>query len=524
MRGQYFRVDAQYRPIALAISLSLFAHLLLLSLQHIRPAGFDDRSTVTDLRLWLEQPSDRDVKAPEVADVRRSSAPQPAAPAIATTAVTADNSAPAVAEAVPVAVAAADPSGAATVEPIMASTVEANVASVLTETDQSSEVVPAEAVHVEVTMASSERNMVTQQVLKWSGAAPEANAAVQELSWRHRHQNYTAHVERLAAADSMGIERAIVEVRTEKDGVQLKSRVQLRRLAFSNFTQFVDQWDQSVQLHDDTIEGRFHSNSEIIVSWDGDAVPRFLGPVSTAARQYLTGNTQGFKQSKQLFPGGLELSAPRIALPRMASRLADNAGGALERGVELRRFEHDTRIVFHADGSYSWNEPRTAGAAGHEQISSRPLQIMAVAGASLQVQGVVRGRVLVYSPEEIIISGDLAYASDAHADRDSADFLGLVSDRNVTIAPQRVTGPGNLRIDAAIYARERFVISDLMARNPAVLSIFGSLSAGSISASEPRYATKLTYDRRFERLRPPGFPMANRYEVEAWDGQWSRDQ
>ncbi len=44
---------------------------------------------------------------------------------------------------------------------------------------------------------------------------------------------------------------------------------------------------------------------------------------------------------------------------------------------------------------------------------------------------------------------------------------------------------------------------------------------GTISATEPRYATKIEYDSRFERQRPPGFPSTNRYEVEDWNGQWA---
>ena len=55
----------------------------------------------------------------------------------------------------------------------------------------------------------------------------------------------------------------------------------------------------------------------------------------------------------------------------------------------------------------------------------------------------------------------------------------------------------------------------------ATLRIYGSLAAGTITATEPRYATKIDYDSRFERQRPPGFPSTNRYEVAAWDGQWT---
>ena len=36
--------------------------------------------------------------------------------------------------------------------------------------------------------------------------------------------------------------------------------------------------------------------------------------------------------------------------------------------------------------------------------------------------------------------------------------------------------------------------------------ILGSLTAGTILETEPRYATKLDYDKRFEYLRPGEFP------------------
>jgi hypothetical protein len=41
-----------------------------------------------------------------------------------------------------------------------------------------------------------------------------------------------------------------------------------------------------------------------------------------------------------------------------------------------------------------------------------------------------------------------------------------------------------------------------------------------MSATEPRYATKIDFDKRFEYLRPASFPMTRRYEVESWDQDW----
>jgi hypothetical protein len=146
---------------------------------------------------------------------------------------------------------------------------------------------------------------------------------------------------------------------------------------------------------------------------------------------------------------------------------------------------------------------------------------IAAPDVTLYVQGVVGGRVLVYSPNRIVIEGDLTYANDPRGTSDSEDFLGLVSDRYVEVAPPGVTGPGDLEIDAAIYAGRRFIVTNIDHARAATLRIYGSLAAGTLTATEPRYATKIEYDDRFERARPPGFPSTNRYEAAAWDGQWT---
>jgi hypothetical protein len=139
---------------------------------------------------------------------------------------------------------------------------------------------------------------------------------------------------------------------------------------------------------------------------------------------------------------------------------------------------------------------------------------------TLHVKGTVRGKVLVYSPEGIVVDDDIVYAHDPRAGGDPGDYLGLVSDKSVEIASQEITGPGDLTIDAAIYARREFVVRGYNASNDGALVVYGSLAAGSIAATEPRYRTRVRFDPRLEKLRPPSFPLTDRYEVEAWDGRW----
>jgi hypothetical protein len=53
--------------------------------------------------------------------------------------------------------------------------------------------------------------------------------------------------------------------------------------------------------------------------------------------------------------------------------------------------------------------------------------------------------------------------------------------------------------------------------------MYGSVAAGSLSATEPRFRTEIEFDGRLEDARPPGFPVTDRYEVVAWDGRWAAE-
>ena len=119
--------------------------------------------------------------------------------------------------------------------------------------------------------------------------------------------------------------------------------------------------------------------------------------------------------------------------------------------------------------------------------------------------GVVNGKVLVYSPEGIVIEGDLVYAHEPPAEAD--DFLGLVSDKSVEIAPSDVTGPGDLSIHASIYAKRQFAVRGYRERHTGTLFIFGSVSAGSVTATEPRFATRIEFDDRLEDAARAELPV-----------------
>lgn len=361
-------------------------------------------------------------------------------------------------------------------------------------------------------MSPAEKAALAKRLERLAADAREAHRT--EVTWQQDGRQYSAVLLRERASDGSALERVIADVSTSDRGKNLTTRVNLRRLAFSQFTQMVDTWDPMVRLHDDEVVGRFHSNSQLKLLHDGSTAPKFSGKVTTAARNFDLETHS--RRSAELFPGGIETRAGRIELPES---LQPFEWAPKEANAIVHEFAGDTHIRFFHDGSFT-ARARSGSQTQYVEVSSQdPVYLVAASGATLFVQGTVAGRVLVYSPQKIVIEGSLTYARDPREHPDSGDYVGLVS-KYVEVAPPRVTGPGDLEIDAAIFAGKRFVVSNYDYSRGANLRIFGSLSAGSLSATEPRYATRIEYDRRFERQRPPGFPSTDRYEAADWNGEW----
>jgi len=367
----------------------------------------------------------------------------------------------------------------------------------------------------EAPVPEPEQVMLTKNVQEMAQKLLDTNMTNTELTWQQDGQQYSARVMRQPAVDSTGLEQVIAEIMTNKDGKRLKTRLSLKRLAFSNFTQLVNHWDPNIMLHDDVIDGRFHSNTEIGLAFSGGIEPRFFGKVTTSAASMTYDNFGMRKRSKNIFQGGLETHTERVALPRDMPDVV-NGGEADDRRV----FTEDTRIIFNSDGSYVWRLANGEGAMQRAETSDRPRYLIGEKGAKLFVRGTVCGIFTVYSPTDIEIEGDITYSRDPRDTVISGDFLALISGRDIRVAGTEITGTGDLHIHAALFARRVFRIESVDRGKVGRLMILGSLTAGTIMETEPRYATKLDYDKRFEYLRPASFPMTRRYEVDSWDQDW----
>jgi hypothetical protein len=340
-----------------------------------------------------------------------------------------------------------------------------------------------------------------------------------ELSWNEDGRTYQATLTRNPALGSMDLERVTVDVTTATDnGARLRTQLTINRLGFSQFSQVIDQWDPQVQMHDDEIVGRFHSNSSFFIASDSRTMPKFAGKVTMAARGFRTSNGVLSRRREEVFQGGIQTATGRIELPKQVIPFAAEPDAD---DAYVHRFVRDTHLVFHEDG-YTWRDRKVDVEQRSRYPEDRPAYFIAGAGITLYVKGIVNGKVLVYSPELIVIEGTLKYADDPRTNSDADDYLGLVSSKYVEIAQPYVTGRGDLHIDAAIFARRRFSVTNILDyESTALLSIYGSLTSGTLSATEPRYATKIEFDPRFDRRRPPGFPTTDRYEVASTADTWT---
>jgi hypothetical protein len=263
------------------------------------------------------------------------------------------------------------------------------------------------------------------------------------------------------------------------------------------------------------MNGRFHSNSTIHLDADRQAAPVFHGKVTTASHRVDIYRNGSRGTRNKIFKGGLETRVKKIRMPQPRLLLSDQASNSQNNLV----FDEDTNIQFRADGRILWNH---VGDLNLQEvfIGNTPTYLFARPGRTLFVSGTLNGKVLIYSPTKIVIKGDLLYA-DRQSSGPDADILGLVSGRDIVVDEPKVTGPGDLVIDASIYAKGRFRIKRHRAKYSGVLRIFGSLSAGALAATEPRFATSITFDRRLEDTRPPGFPVTDRYELAMSEPGWT---
>jgi hypothetical protein len=361
-----------------------------------------------------------------------------------------------------------------------------------------------------VDMPNEQQKMLQQHLIELRKELTPSTPEAIPLQWSHDNQLFSASVTHIRAQNNTEHDSVLVEIRTQVDGVNMSAKMKMKRLAFSHYAQIINRWDPDVSISRDEIDGRFHANSKIIVDAQRKKKPKFNGKVTTTSSIKIV----GYGPKSVIFEGGYKTGARRISFPKRLTPQFSN------KHLQATVFDQNATITFSETGGFYWFNNATPHQVNYQPKMNLAQHLLAHDKVTLSVKGIVNGTVVVYARQKIIIAGDLIYSNNPEGNPQSMDFLGLISERYIEVAPPDITGSGDLTINAAIYARRRFQVKNISRRGHALLSIYGSLTAGTLSATEPRFATLIRFDKRFEKIRLPDFPVTDQYELETWNPQW----
>lgn len=366
--------------------------------------------------------------------------------------------------------------------------------------------------------ASVLEHMMIQNLVRNPGVT-DSTINIREATPGETESTHLVSLSENTLPTAMQLPRQTVRLETVIDGQPVFSHAQIKEKAFSAYAHFIDRWDNDVFLSDDQIIGDFHVNSRIKLADSGNSQPRIHGRFSIGVTQLLTREFQ----NEQAFLQGVESGVGIIPMER--DPLLQIMADITPNDTLIHYFHQHTELTFHPDGSVHWRSLEDESSSGLIAASTIPQLLINESRHRFELSGVIKGHYLVYSPQLLLITGPLSYASETSGTSSTPPaLLGLVSGRSVEIAARSTTGNGDLRIDAAIYAARRFSVRRFDDRYQGNLHIFGSLAAGSISATEPRFTTLIEKDPRLDEIRPPGFPLTGQTLLADWDGRWYRQQ
>ncbi len=162
-----------------------------------------------------------------------------------------------------------------------------------------------------------------------------------------------------------------------------------------------------------------------------------------------------------------------------------------------------------------------------------PNGVIYAQGMDVRLKGTVKGQFSVLSDGNVYLDDDVVYntqpSSDPHAQTNSTDLLGILSQNNVYITDNNNTV--DIKIDAAIYCEtggfgaenydSRSVDGDINLLGGVTQHIRRAVgtyasSWGNILSIKSGYNKKYKYDDRLKKMYPPFFPVAGGFQILSW--------
>lgn len=296
----------------------------------------------------------------------------------------------------------------------------------------------------------------------------------------------------------------------------VRQTVQIDPLDYGDWLYFFDH--MSSWFHNDRVVGRVYVNHEPWIaksSWG----PIFLKRLDTAAGVMKIrghGNTSdpAIIESNAHFYEGYNLHAPEIELPtgtgeiKAVAQLADgfaNGNGVFNGNADFQLAGKEVMVrSANRFGDQNWYGPFALPDPPCIHVSG-----------NVEVSGVLDGQLCVGATGFIRVPGDLVYHEDPRLVPESDDKLGLVSRGAFVIGVK--PGGGDHFVQARILSMAKWLTERQNDPRQGFWRFFGSLTARTVGATEPRLDTDAEHDLR----EPPmGFPGTGLYDKEECGKSW----
>ena len=271
----------------------------------------------------------------------------------------------------------------------------------------------------------------------------------------------------------------------------------------------------------DELTGPTHTNGNYNISGD----PVFNDVVSSAEDfiNYLHG---GPPADNPTFSDGIQLGADEIPMP---SKALDLRTASTQDGYH---FEGLTTIVLNADGTMTVTNDKLSPATQTMALPANGAVFVtgARAGENLHVSGTLQGQLSIGTNRDLIIDGNITYATNPQTNPDSTDVLGLIAEKDVVVSESASPPGGNLTVQASIMAMDDSFYADNWANElKGTLNVFGGIiqdRRGPIGTFNSRtnqkasgYTKNYIYDSRLRTLPPPFYPTTGDYVGLSWREQ-----
>ena len=273
----------------------------------------------------------------------------------------------------------------------------------------------------------------------------------------------------------------------------------------------------------DRLNGPTHTNGHFNIAGD----PIFENEtrsVDNYIRFFNNGNNINLSQltnppyDKPDFQLGMNFGAESITMPTQALslRAAASSGGLSLKG--------DTTIVLKNNGTMDvtnskkgWNKHNMALPANGALF---------VTSGSMDISGVLNGRLTVGADSDVIIRNNIVYADNPRTNPNSDDAMGIISESDVVIDNST---PFDLEIDGCIMAMNTsFVLEDWWVGPPkGTLNIYGGIIQnergpvgtfnGITGQKVSGYSKNYLYDSRLLSSPPPFMPTTGDYVTLSWE-------